>query len=177
MPKFHEVCFAQVEHGISMTPNYELLPVLMQWLHVGSVVLMIGGFFFLRVVLLPAAKVLPDPRKTEMIEAVFRRFRVIVWIALLAILVSGVYNFVAFLISTNNQTVTAPNLASDYSLYILVLGVKFLIVFLIFTLGILLTFPYPVYAPIQKHPAPWLNITVILGLIVIFLSTFLRRMY
>ncbi|MDE0041348.1 MAG: hypothetical protein OXT74_04895, partial [Candidatus Poribacteria bacterium] len=81
-----------------MTPNYELLPVLMQWLHVGSVVLMIGGFFFLRVVLLPAAKVLPDPQKTRIIDAAFRRFRVIVWIALVTILVSGVYNFIVFLI-------------------------------------------------------------------------------
>ena len=161
-----------------MTPTYELLPVLMQWLHVGSVVLMIGGFFFLRVVLLPAAKVLPDPQKTQIIDAAFRRFRVIVWIALTTILVSGVYNFIAFLISTGNQTtVTDPNLVPDYSMYIVVLGVKFLIVTLIFILGIALTFPYPVYAPIQKRPAPWLNVTLILGLIVIFLSTLLRRMY
>ncbi len=160
-----------------MAPTYELLPVLMQWLHVGSVVLMIGGFFFLRVVLLPAAKVLPAPQKAEIIDVAFRRFRVIVWIALITILVSGVYNFIAFLISTGNQTVTDPKLAPDYSMYIVVLGVKFLIVTLIFILGIALTFPYPVYAPIQKRPAPWLNVTLILGLIVIFLSTFLRRMY
>ncbi len=160
-----------------MTLTYELLPVLMQWLHVGSVVLMIGGFFFLRVVLLPAAKVLPDSQKAQIIDAAFRRFRVIVWIALVTILVSGVYNFIAFLISTGNQTVTDPILAPDYSMYIVVLGAKFLIVTLIFILGIALTFPYPVYAPIQKRPAPWLNVTLILGLIVIFLSTLLRRMY
>ena len=161
-----------------MTSNFELLlPVLMQWLHVGSVVLMIGGFFFLRVVLLPSAKVLPDPQKTEMIEAALRRFRVVVWISLFTILVSGVYNFIAFLISTGNQTVTDPNSAPDYSIYIVVLGVKFLIVTLIYILGIALTFPYPVYAPIQKHPAPWLNMTLALGIIVIFLSTFLRRMF
>ena len=72
---------------------------------------------------------------------------------------------------------TDPKLAPDYSMYIVVLGVKFLIVTFIFILGIALTFPYPVYAPIQKRPAPWLNVTLILGLIVIFLSTFLRRMY
>ena len=161
-----------------MTSNYELLlPVLMQWLHVGSVVLMIGGFFFLRVVLLPASKVLPNPQKTELIEAAFRRFRIIVWITLFTILVSGIYNFVDFLRSTGNQTVTDPDLVPDYSTYILALAVKFLIVFLIFTLGVLLTFPYPVYAPIQKYPAPWLNVTLALGIIVIFLSTFLRRMY
>ena len=150
---------------------------MMQWLHVGSAVLMIGGFFFLRVVLLPAAKVLPDPKKTQIIDAAFRRFRVIVWIALVTILVSGVYNFITFLISTGNHTVTDPNLAPDYSMYIVVLGVKFLIVTLIFILGIALTFPYPVYAPIQKRPAPWLNLTLVLSLIVILLSTFLRRMY
>ena len=160
-----------------MTPNYEILPVLMQWLHVGSVVLLIGGFFFLRVVLLPAAKVLPDPQKTQIIHAAFRRFRVVVWIALITILVSGVYNFITFLISTSNQTATDSNLSPDYSMYIVVLGVKFLIVTFIFILGIALTFPYPVYAPIQKRPVPWLNVTLILSLIVIFLSTLLRRMF
>ena len=118
-----------------MAPTYEFLPVLMQWLHVGSVVLMIGGFFFLRVVLLPAAKILPTPQQAEIVDAAFRRFRVIVWIALITILVSGVYNFIAFLISTGNQTVTDPKLAPDYSMYIVVLGVKFLIVTLIFILG------------------------------------------
>ena len=159
-----------------MIPSYEFLPVLMQWLHVGSVVLMIGGFFFLRVVLLPTAKVLPDPQKTQIIEAAFRRFRVIVWIALLTILVSGIYNFIVFIRSTGNQPATNPNQV-DYSIYIVVLGVKFLIVTLIFILGIALTFPYPVWAPIQKRPIPWLNVTLVLGLIVIFLSTFLRRMY
>ena len=62
------------------------------------------------------------------------------------------------------------------STYILVLGVKLFIVFIIFTFGVLLTFPYPVFAPIQKRPAPWLNLTLILGLIVIFLSALLRRL-
>jgi hypothetical protein len=61
-------------------------------------------------------------------------------------------------------------------MYILTLGVKLFIVFIIFTFGVLLTFPYPVFAPIQKRPAPWLNLTLILGLIVLFLSAFLRRL-
>ena len=38
-----------------------LLKSLMQWIHVGSVVLMIGGFFFFRVVLLPIANRSDEP--------------------------------------------------------------------------------------------------------------------
>jgi uncharacterized membrane protein len=153
------------------------LPALIQWIHVGSVVLLIGGFFFLRVILLPSAKVLPDNQQPKLLEAAFRRFRVVIWSALLTILFSGVYNFIAFLRSTGSLSQDpATELTQDPSTYILVLGVKLFIVFIIFTFGVLLTFPYPVFAPIQKRPAPWLNLTLILGLIVIFLSALLRRL-
>ena len=152
------------------------LPALIQWIHVASVVLLIGGFFFLRVILLPATKMLPDSQQSKLVEAAFRRFRVVIWIALVTILLSGVYNFVAFMKSTRAATQDSSiALSPDPSIYILVLGVKLFIVFIIFTFGVLLTFPYPVFAPIQKRPAPWLNLTLILGLVVIFLSAFLRR--
>ena len=139
--------------------------------------LLIGGFFFLRVILLPSAKVLPENQCSKLVEAAFRRFRVVVWSALLTILFSGVYNFIAFLRSTGSFSQDLPKEpVQDLSTYILVLGVKIFIVFIIFTFGVLLTFPYPVFAPIQKRPAPWLNLTLILGLIVVFLSAFLRRL-
>ena len=160
-----------------MSPSYELVPALIQWLHVGSVVLMIGGFFFLRVILLPATKVLADQQQSQLTESAFRRFRTVVWSALITILVSGIYNFVTFFRSAINQAQIVLETPPDHSIYILILGTKLFVVFLIFTLGVVLTFPYPVFAPFQKRPAPWLNVAIILGLIVIFLSTFLRRMY
>ena len=139
--------------------------------------LLIGGFFFLRVILLPSAKVLPENQQLKLLEAAFRRFRVVIWSALLTILFSGVYNFIAFLRSTGSLSQDSPKEpVENLSTYILVLGVKIFIVFIIFTFGVLLTFPYPVFAPIQKHPAPWLNLTLILGLTVIFLSALLRRL-
>ena len=153
------------------------LPALIQWIHVGSVVLLIGGFFFLRVILLPSAKVLPEDQRPKLVDAAFRRFRVVVWSALLTILFSGVYNFIAFLRSTGSFSQDLPKEpVQDLSTYILVLGVKIFIVFIIFTFGVLLTLPYPVFAPIQRRPTPWLNLTLILGLIVIFLSALLRRL-
>ena len=148
-----------------------LLKPLIQWLHVGSVVLMIGGFFFLRIVLIPIANRLPDPK--TLISSALRRFSGIVWIALLTVLISGVYNVITFF-RTARMSAT-ESIDVDYSLYILILGIKFFIVFLIYTLAVVLTFPYPVFEGFQKKPTPWLNITIILGLIVIFLSAFLRR--
>lgn len=150
------------------------LPALIQWLHVASVVLMIGGFFFLRVVLIPASRSLPNSHQPKLMVAALRRFSVVVWIALVTILASGIYNFVSFLRSAN--ATTASEVSPDFSYYILVLGIKLFIVFLIFTLGIVLTFPYPVFDPFQKRPSPWINLTMILGLIVIFLSALLRRL-
>ena len=149
------------------------LKALMQWIHVGSVVLMIGGFFFFRVVLLPIANRSSDPG--ALIASALRRFGGIVWTALLTVLISGLYNFISFFRTARSASAVNP-VASDFSLYILVLGVKLFIVFFIFTLAIILTFPYPVFDVYQKRPAPWLNLTVILGLIVIFLSAYLRRL-
>ena len=149
------------------------LKALMQWIHVGSVVLMIGGFFFFRVVLLPIANRSSDP--AALISSALRRFSGIVWTALLTVLISGLYNFISFF-RTARAGAAVASVASDHSLYIFVLGIKFFIVFLIFTLAIFLTFPYPVFEVYQKRPAPWLNLTVILGLIVIFLSAYLRRL-
>ncbi len=149
-----------------------LLKPLIQWLHVGSVVLMIGGFFFFRVILMPLANRLPDP--AAFITSALRRFSSTVWCALLTILISGLYNFITFFRTARGGA--AAEEMSYFSLYILVVGIKLFIVFLIYTLAILLTFPYPVFEIFQKKPAPWLNLTVMLGFIVIFLSAFLRRL-
>ena len=133
---------------------------------------MIGGFFFFRVVLLPIANRSADP--AALVSPALRRFGGIVWTALLTILISGLYNFITFFRAARAEAAINPGV-SDYSIYIFVLAIKLFIVFLIFTLAIVLTFPYPVFNVFQKRPAPWLNIIVLLGLVVIFLSAFLRR--
>ncbi len=134
---------------------------------------MVGGFFFLRVVFLPIANRSADP--AALISSALRRFSGIVWTALLTVLISGLYNFITFFRGARADATIDP-VVSDYSLYIFVLGIKLFIVFLIFTLAIALTFPYPVFGVYQKKPAPWLNLTIIFGLIVIFLSAYLRRL-
>lgn len=157
--------------SIRSTQDMTLLKPLIQWLHVGSVVLMIGGFFFFRVILMPIANRFPEP--TAVITAALRRFSGIVWCALLTVLISGLYNFITFFRAARGGAAAEM---PYFSLYILVIGIKLFIVFLIYTLAIMLTFPYPVFDIFQKKPAPWLNLTVILGFIVIFLSAFLRRL-
>lgn len=149
-----------------------LLKPLIQWLHVGSVVLMIGGFFFFRVVLIPIANRHPDP--SALISSALRRFSGIVWSTLLTVLISGLYNVITFFRTARTPSIESVD--SDHSLYILILGIKFFIVFLIYTLAIILTFPYPVFEGAQEKPSPWLNILIFLALITIFLSAFLRRM-
>lgn len=148
------------------------LAPLIQWVHVGSVVLLIGGFFFLRIVLIPIANRQTEP--TTLISSALRRFSGVVWCTLLTVLFSGVYNLISFFRTA--RATAADSIASDYSLYILILAVKFFIVFLIYTLAIILTFPYPVFEVFQKKPSPWLNLIIGLGLIIIFLSAYLRRM-
>ena len=88
------------------------LKALMQWIHVGSVVLMIGGFSFFRVVLLPIAKRSAEP--AALITSALRRFSGVVWTALLTILISGLYNFITFFRAARVNT-AVDLVISDYS--------------------------------------------------------------
>ena len=91
------------------------LKSLMQWVHVGSVVLMIGGFFFLRVVLLPVARRLPKPE--TLISSALRRFSGVVWTALLTVLISGLYNFITFFRAARSVAATGTFISGLLALY------------------------------------------------------------
>ncbi len=66
--------------------------ILFKLIHLLSALVWVGGMFFAYVVLRPAAvEVLDPPQRLRMWNSVFRRFFVWVWIAVAALLVSGLY--------------------------------------------------------------------------------------
>lgn len=64
---------------------------LARWLHVLGVVIWVGGMFFAYVALRPAAARLDPPLRLELWGETFRRFFVWVWVAVVAILLTGLH--------------------------------------------------------------------------------------
>jgi uncharacterized membrane protein len=133
-----------------------LLAVLMRWIHITSVVTLIGGFIFARYTLAPALAALPDPERRTLGNRVVAGFRPLLYTVLVTVLGSGLYNYL-----------TKPSYPPHYHMWI---GIKFLLVLHIFAVAIL-------YANRDADEAKrnrWLAGIVGSGLIVIAISAYLR---
>jgi len=131
--------------------------VLMRWLHFASVATLVGGFFFGSLVLRAAGTVLPPEAAASLSEKAAARFRPWLWIAIAALLLSGLYN-----------VVTMPGHTTRY--YVL-LGIKLLLVAHIFAAGILAIRPH------NAHRVRQMTGAFISGFVVILLSAYLRRIF
>ena len=133
-----------------------LLAVLMRWIHISSVVTLIGGFIFARYAVAPALAALPEAERGMTTKRVIAGFRPLLYTVLVTILGSGLYNYL-----------TKPSYPPHYHIWI---GLKFLFVLHIFAVAIL----YSQREVDEAKRNRWLNGMVISGLIVIAISAYLR---
>ncbi len=141
-----------------------MLDTLMQWLHLGGVIVGVGGVAFARFVLIPTAAALPPEQRAPFMARIGARFNRILWTAIGVILVSGLYN----MLSSLQAGVDAR--------YQVVLGVKVLLALILFAIAFLITLPFPALAGIQKQRPCWLLVNLTLATIIVLLSAALRRM-
>jgi len=134
------------------------LAVFMRWLHITSVVSLIGGFIYARVAVWPALESLGAAERPAFIEAMAARFRGLLYTLLVTTLGSGLYNYL-----------TKPAYPPHYHMWI---GIKFLFVLHIYAVAILYTLPGS--APDKRRR--WLSGMAISGVIIIAISTGLRWM-
>ncbi len=142
------------------------MALLMRWLHIAGVIVGIGGAVFVRVALLPAlSKVDQATAQTVSGEAI-RRYRPILHTAILAIIVSGIYNFI------NLRPAPGAEIAS---VYVRLFSTKIVLALTIFTVAILLTSSKP-REVVRRNRATFLAVNLILAAIIIFLSAYLRSL-
>lgn len=72
-----------------MTQTLYLISV---FLHIVSALVWLGGMLFLAVVAVPALRQLDAPTRSRLMADVGRRFRIVGWVAIAALLVTGVGN-------------------------------------------------------------------------------------
>lgn len=68
--------------------------IVMRYMHVVSVVAAVGGILFLSVCLSPAVRLLDDGFSESWMKLIRRRFHRMLWISIVGLFVSGVYNWV-----------------------------------------------------------------------------------
>jgi len=70
-----------------------VLAILMRWIHIASVVTLIGGFIYARYALAPALAALPDAEQKTFGWRVIANFHPLMYTGLVTILGSGLYNY------------------------------------------------------------------------------------
>ena len=135
----------------------EIVNVLVRWVHITSVVTLIGGILYGRLVLWPGLQTLaPDVRRT-LEETTAAAFRPLVLAAILGLSLSGTYN----ILSNPGHT---PR-------YHMLLGIKLLLVLHVFAVALLVT------KPKSPRRGRMMTGTLISGLAIIVISAYLRRIF
>ena len=142
-----------------MDPGLQaVLAVFMRWLHIASVVALIGGFIYARFGVWPTLQALGSDQASTFVSQMIVRTRALLYTVLVTTAISGVYNYV-----------TKPSYPRNYHM---VIGVKLLFVLHVFAVAILYTMPD---AGVSKRRR-WLTGLVISGLVIIAISADLRWM-
>jgi len=133
-----------------------VLAISMRWIHIASVVTLIGGFLFARIALAPALRVLPENERRTAGRRAVASFSPLIYTVIVTILASGIYNYLTGL--------------RHPAVYQAWFGLKLLFVAHIFAVAIL----YAKRDVGEDKRERWVTGIVISGLIVIGISAYLR---
>ena len=138
----------------------------MQWLHVAAAVLAVGGVACMRFVVLPSVELLEDSARETFVESVHSRFRQIIWISIGLLMITGLYNV--------GIASAAGKFADQGYLYPVI--AKIVLALVVFKIAFMLIVPGPAFSGIKAKRKTWLLVNFILGMIVILIAAYLRRM-
>lgn len=147
--------------------DVDVIVLLMRWAHILSAIVAVGGSFFMRMVLMPAANAaLSDDEHAKLRPVLVKRWQKVIHVCILLFLISGFYNYLV---------VTSP-MHQGQPLYHMLFGIKFLLAMLVFFLAIVLTSLKPWAARVRANAKLWLGLLVALAITVVLISGFLRNL-
>jgi uncharacterized membrane protein len=144
-----------VDHKASILNRMgEILTALMRWIHISSVVTLIGGIIYARFVMIPAAGSLSPGDQTALGEGAAQHFRPMVYAAMAGLVISGVFKYLS--------------MPGHSVVYHALFGVKILLVLHVFSVALLAT------APKNPRRARQLFGAAISGLTIVLISAYLK---
>ena len=153
-------------------PDLNWLAILMRWVHILSACLAIGGPFFMRFVVSPAAGKLEPAQAEELRKRIMSRWKHIVYLLILAFFVSGFYNFFA---ATHSARFAGAPL-SEKVLYQALFGIKFMLALPMFVLASALSGRAKVFEPFRARQKFFTTIFLLFGVLVIVTGGIMRQL-
>jgi uncharacterized membrane protein len=135
----------------------DILTVIMRWVHLSSMATLLGGMLYWRLVLAPASEGLSPETREALGDKAASHFSPIVWASIAGLLISGVFKYL-----------TSPG---HQPIYHMIFGIKMLLALHVFAVGILIV------RPGNPRRTRMLTGTVISGLVIVFLSAWLRHIF
>jgi len=135
----------------------DVLAAIMRWLHIASITILVGGLLYGSLALKSMASIVPPDVVQAISERTAARFRPRVYIAIAALIFSGVYN----LLVTPGHTTR----------YLILFGIKILLVLHVFAVAILAV------RPNVERRARMMYGAALSGMLVILISAYLRRIF
>lgn len=144
----------------------DFLELLLRWLHIGSAIVAIGGAFFMRFALMPAATATLDEASHDKLrEALRKRWFIVVQVCIAILLVTGGINFV--LLAMPPKVEPMP--------YHAIFGVKFLAAMGVFFIASVLVGRGQGMAAFRANRKKWLTNLLSLAAVIVLLSGILNR--
>jgi uncharacterized membrane protein len=152
-----------------------MLGLLFRWLHILAAMAAVGGPMFLCWALLPAAAELPDDAHRALKEGVRRRWARVVMAAITFLLISGIYNLIAF--ERMSRSWGPEWHEGPARLYHVLLGVKLLLALAIFFLASALVGRSPALANFRARARFWVAVNLTLGILLVAMSSEMRMLH
>ena len=140
------------------------LDLVLRWAHILPAMALLGGALFMRLALHPAAETLPAEQAATLKGAARARWRHVVRLSILLLLISGLTNFV----------LTVQRYEVEKPLYHMVFGIKFLLALGIFFLAEMLNGRSELAEKFRARSAFWLNVLLALAITLVCLSGVLK---
>ena len=143
--------------------NLFALDVLSRFAHVATAVVLVGGTVFMRFVLMPAAKELPEAEHDQLRQRLMSRWKRVVHGGIGLLLISGLYNYIQ----------QRPMHKED-PLYHALIGTKMLLAIAVFFIASALVGRSAAFEKMRQDRAKWLGLIVLLSALIVGISGFAK---
>lgn len=138
--------------------------IISRWTHVGTAIVLVGGIFFQRFVLVPVASHLPDAEQTRLTSLVMAAWKKFIHVGIVLFLVSGFYNYL----------IVAAPLHKGNKLYHPLIGTKILLALGMFFIASALVGKAKAFESMRRSASFWQTVVLLLAAIIVGISGFAK---